>query len=132
MADLAFAEAFAAYGAKLRNVQWSVCAVAPDGALVVSLWGHHFERAKDRAMICRDSFSRWRGPGNAEFREKIANALKTKQAIRLVIADTRQTQDVESGADASTVKKTFYVRDDLVGEVIEATEDTYAIRFRKQ
>ena len=83
-------------------------------------------------MICRDSFSRWRGPGNAEFREKIANALKTKQAIRLVIADTKQTKDVESGADASTVKKTFYVRDDLVGEVIEATEDTYAIRFRKQ
>jgi hypothetical protein len=133
MADLAFAEAFAKYGAKLHNVQWSVCAVAPDGSLVVSLWRHHFhEKAKDGALICRDSFLRWSGPGNAEFREKIANAFKTKQVIRLVIADTAQTKDVESGADASTLKKTFNVREDLIGEVIEASDDNYAISFKKR
>ena len=131
MADLAFAEAFAKYSAKLRNLQWSVCAVAPDGSLVVSVWQHHFERAKDGAMVCRDSFSRWGGPGNAELREKIANAFKTKQAIRLVIAHTTQTKDVQSGVDASKLKKTFHVREDLIGEVIEANEDTYAIRFKK-
>jgi len=105
MADLAFAEAFAKYGAKLKNVQWSVCAVAPDGSLVVSLWHHHFEKAKDGAMICRDVFSRWTGPGNTEFREKIASAFQTKQAIRLVIANTKQTKEVEGGVDASTLKK---------------------------
>jgi len=132
MADLMFAEAFAKYGAKLRNVQWSVCAEAPDGALVVSVWQHHFERAKDEAMICRDSFSRWKGPGNTELREKVANAFKTKQVIRLVIATTSQTKAVESGADAKTLKKTFQVREDLIGEVIEASEDQYAIRFRKE
>ena len=132
MADLAFAEAFAKYGAKLRNVQWSVCAVAPDGSLVVSVWRHHFrDKAKDGALVCHDSFLRWSGPGNAELRERIANAFKSGQAIRLVIADTAQTKDVENGADASTLKKTFRVREDLIGEVIEATEDGYAIRFRK-
>ena len=132
MADLAFAEAFAKYGAKLRNVQWSVCAAAPDGSLVVSLWSHHFEKAKDGAMICRDSFQRWSGPGNAEFREKVTSALQTKQAVRLVIANTLQMKKIEGGAAASAVKKTFNVRDDLIGEVIEAGDDTYAIRFKKK
>jgi len=132
MADLGFAEAFAKYGAKLRNAQWSVCAVAADGSLVVSVWSHHFDKAKDGAMVCRDSFSRWSGPGNAELREKITNAFEKKQAIRLVIADTAQIKAVESGADAGALKKTFYVRDDLIGEVIEATEDRYAIQFRKK
>ena len=133
MAELTFAEAFARYGAKLRNVQWSVCADAPDGSLVVSLWRHHFrERAKDGGLICRDSFTRWSGPGNAEFREKIANAYRTKQVVRLVIADTAQTKEVEGGVDASKLKKTFNVREDLVGEVVEATADAYAIRFRRR
>ncbi len=31
MSDLGFAEAFAEYGARLKNVRWSVCAEAPDG-----------------------------------------------------------------------------------------------------
>lgn len=131
MADLAFAEAFAKYGAKLRNVQWSVCADAPDGSLVVSVWQHHFEKAKDRAMVCRDSFTRWKGPGNTELREKIANAFETKQIIRLIIAHTSQTKDVQSGVDAKTLKKTFHIREDLIGEVIEATDDSYAIRFKR-
>ena len=82
-------------------------------------------------MVSRDSFSRWGGPGNTELREKITNAFKTKQAIRLVVATTTQTKDVESGVDASNLKKVFHVREDLIGEVIEATADTYAIRFRK-
>lgn len=106
-----------------------MCEAAPDGSLVVSVWRHHFpERAKDGELICRDSFARWSGPGNAEFREKIASAFQTKQVIRLVIVDTAQTKDVESWADASTLKKTFNVREDLIGEVIEASNSTCACK----
>jgi len=68
-------------------------------------------------MVCRDSFTRWKGPGNTELREKIANAFETKQIIRLIIAHTSQTKDVQSGVDAKTLKKTFHIREDLIGEV---------------
>ena len=49
-----------------------------------------------------------------------------------MIADTPQTKQVEGGVDGSKLKKTFNVREDLVGEVIEATEDAYAIRFARR
>lgn len=132
MPDLAFAEAFAIYGAKLRNVQWSVCAEAPDNSLVVSLWQHHFEPPKDGAVLCRDSFNRWTGPGNAEFREKVAQAYATRQPIRVVIAHAKDPGAVQAGVDASTVKKTFSARDDWIGEVVSIVGDAYVFRFTRR
>ncbi len=131
MPDLAFAEAFARYGAKLRNVQWSVCADAPDGTLVVSLWQHHFDPPKDGAIVCRDSFSRWSGPGNSEFREKVARAYESHQPVRVVIAHTKNTAAVQAGVDASTLPKTFSVREDWIGEVTSIVGDEYAFRFTR-
>jgi hypothetical protein len=132
VANLGFAEAFAEYGAKLRNVQWSVCADAPDGALVVSLWQHHFDPPKDGAITCRGSFARWSGPGNAEFREKVETAFSTKQPIKVVIAHTTETDEVESGADASTLKKWFSIKKDWIGRVASIAEDEYVFEFTRR
>jgi len=41
---LRYCEAFARYGAKLRRGQLSLCALAPDGSLVISLSEHKFTR----------------------------------------------------------------------------------------
>jgi hypothetical protein len=129
LANLAFAEAFSKYGAKLKNVQWSVCADAPDGSLVVSLWQHHFGPAKDGVISCRGSFARWSGPGNSEFRDKVTNAFNTNQNIKVVIARTNQIGKVESGADASKLKNTFSIKEDWIGKVTSVIGDEYEFKF---
>lgn len=135
MATLGIKEAFARYGAPLRNVQWSVSAWAPDGALVVSLWGHHATvRRPEGVLEFTGSANRWQGPGNSEFRENIAKAYETQSPVRLIVVNTINSDDrdvVESGVDASAVKKDFDVRDELVGKVTGWDGDRYAVQFKK-
>ena len=129
MARLGLKDAFAKYGATLRNVQWSVSAWAPDGSLVLSLWAHHYRKGPGGSAEYHGSASRWSGPGNQEFRENVAKAFREKSRVRLVISSTEETGHVESGRDASQVKKDFHVREDLVGKVVEYDGDKYVIRF---
>lgn len=129
MRDLRFSEAFSKYGAKLKNVQWSVCAQAPDGSLVVSLWEHHFLSAKDGRAVCRDRFDRWKGPGNAEFRENVARAFASKQQVRLVISQTEKRDEVQTGVDASTVRKSFSIKEDWIGRVSRIEGEEYEFEF---
>ena len=131
MAKLGFAEAFAKYDAKLKNVNWSICAQAPDGSLVVSLWSHHFAKSADGVVTCSDTTERWSGLGKDEFRRALALALSSKQRVRVVIATAKDSHAVERGEDASKIAKTFAVRDDLVGEVVEYDGARFAIRFVK-
>jgi len=77
------------------------------------------------------SVNRWSGHGNKEFRENIAQAFATRSPVRLVIVKTDEIARVEAGEDASTVKKEFFLREDLVGEVAEFNRDEYVFRFRK-
>jgi len=130
MTRLGLKDAFAKYGATLRNVQWSVSAWAPEGSLVLSLWAHHYRKGPDGSAEYCGSASRWSGPGNQEFRENVAKAFREKSRVRLVISSTEETGHVESGRDASKVTKDFHVREDLVGEVVEYDGDKYVIRFR--
>jgi hypothetical protein len=132
MPSLAFAEAFAKYGAKLHNVQWSVCAEAPDGSLVVSLWQHHFEAPKDGSVVCRDSFSRWSGPANAEFRERVTKAFAANQPVRVVIAHSEDVASIQAGEDAGLTRKTFSVREDWQGRVLSIEGDNYAFVFTRR
>jgi hypothetical protein len=124
LADLAFAEAFAKYGAKLKNVQWSVCADAPDGSLVVSLWQDHFAPVKDGFVSCRGSFLGWSGPGNAEFRAKVTNAFNTNQNIKLVIARTDKIGEVESNK--------FIIKENWIGKVTSVVDDDYEFKFTRK
>lgn len=129
MADLRFAEAFSKYGAKLKNVQWSVCAEAPDGSLVVSLWEHHFSLPKDGRVLCRDRFDRWKGPGNTEFRERVQRAFTSHQQVRLVISHSDKPDEVQAGTNASTVRKSFSVREDWIGRVSRIDGEEYEFEF---
>lgn len=132
MARLGITEAFARYGATLRNPQWSVSAWSPAGELVVSLWDHHYRKGPDNTMEFFDSFNRWEGHGNSEFRKNVCRAYKEHKLVRLVIVKTDQVEQVEAGVDASKVKKDFSLRDDLVGEVVEIENDRYLFRFHRK
>jgi hypothetical protein len=105
MSDLGFAEAFAEYGAHLKNVQWSVCAEALDGSLVVSCWVHLFGMSHDGIIPYTDDLNRWQGNGNKELRERLAHAFASGQTIRVVFAKTDDIEAVNSGTDTSKIKK---------------------------
>jgi hypothetical protein len=132
MATQGIRAAFAQYGATLRNVQWSVSAWAADGSLVVSMWQHHRRKGTPAGtLVFEGSVNRWHGPGNDEFRENLDKALETGAVVRLVISRTDDVAHVESGADASKVKKDFFRKEDVVGKVTEWDGDRYAITFVK-
>lgn len=131
MATLGIRDAFArCYGAKLKNVQWSVSAWA-NGSLVVSMWAHHRRKnTPPGTLVFEDSVNRWCGPGNAEFRENIDRAFKTGATVRLVIARTDDVAYIETGGDASKVKKEFFCKEEVEGKVTEWDGDRYAISFK--
>lgn len=132
MSKLGITDAFAQYGATLKNPQWSVSAWAPDGSLVVSLWDHHYRKGPPRTMEFADSVNRWSGHGNREFRENIARAYAEGKDVSLVVAKTEQVARVQAGEDASKIPKEFFTRKDLVGRVIEFDGDRYAVQFRER
>jgi hypothetical protein len=80
-------------------------------------------------MEFSDSFKRWTGHGNNEFRENVRKAYEEQCAVRLVIVKTDQVERIQAGEDASTVRKEFFIRDDVVGEVVDINNDSYVIRF---
>lgn len=131
MATLGINEAFAQYGATLNNGQWSVSAWTPGGSLVVSLWDHHYRKCPPGAMEFAAKASRWTGHGNTEFRKNVALAFETSAPVRLVIVRTTETARVEAGEDGSTIPKDFFLREDLVGKVVEWDGENYAFRFTK-
>ena len=123
-------EAFARFGATLRNPQWSVSAWAPDGALIVSLWAHHTRRnAPPGTMEFEDRLDRWSGPGNSELRKNVLLAHQQGSLVRLVLVRTVETGRVQAGDDASKIPKTFAVREDLIGKVIHADDSGFVVQF---
>jgi hypothetical protein len=129
MGSLGLVEAFAKYGAVLRNAQWSVSAWGVDGSLVVSIWDHHYRKGPPGSMEFADSLDRWSGPGNREFRRNIERAFAEQSRVRLVVVRTRHPERVQAGEDASKIPKEFFLREDLQGKVIELSGNTYAFRF---
>ena len=126
---LRYAEAFARYGAKLRNKTWSLCAVAPDKSLVICLWACKFKRGGKYV----DKLSRVSGyrtlPGYRELGEKLQTALVTKQPICAVIAHCNEPNLVDSGASTGTLAK-YFTMSDLIGTVTHFGGDELVIEFR--
>jgi hypothetical protein len=58
--------------------------------------------------------TRERGAGRC-----LEHAFESKQTIRAVIAKASDTAAVDGGADASKIKKTFSVKQDWYGKVVE-------------
>jgi hypothetical protein len=132
MATKGISEAFAKHGARLKNVNWSVSAWNAAGELVLSLWAHHYRKGEGGSAEYFGKLSRWAGPGNSEFRANISDAYERRSPVRLVVVQTESIDHVDSGEDASKVKKDFSARDDLVGEVTEFDGENYVIRFRRR
>jgi len=134
MADLGFIEAFARFGAKPVNSMWAVSAIAQDGALVMSCWAHCCKSGGTGVLLYSDRLSRWHGNdlGNNLLKRHLAQAIAENLPVRMVVATTLETETVDNGHDASKVKKTFHIREDVVGRVASFDGDNYVIEFRRQ
>lgn len=131
MGALRFAEAFAKYGARLKNVNWSVCAAANDGSLAVSVWQHHIKKVGN-FLVCKDTMERWSGPGKNELRARLIFAKENNQEVSLVIVTTSKPELVDAGGDASKIPKTFSIRPDLVDKVTLLDGELFAISITKR
>ena len=98
----------------------------------MSLWQHHFEPSSHGTVVCRDSFARWSGAGNTEFRERVTNAFRTNQLVRAVIAHAGDVAAVQAGKDASKARNTFSVREDWQGRVMSIEGENYVIEFKRR
>jgi hypothetical protein len=132
MALLGISEAFGKYGATLRNVQWSVCAWAPDGALVVSLWAHHYRKGPANTVEYADRTERWSGPGKNEFQENVAKAFVERSPVRLIVVRTLYPERVQAGESANKIPKDFDAKTEQIGEVVEFDGNNYVFRFRRR
>lgn len=135
--SLIYTEAFAKYGATLNNQKWSVSAFGSDDALVVSLWQDWIKQGTEKGtLVYRDTLSLWKGndDGRNELRNHL-NAIKASGVrIRLVIAHPVSVDDaslVGKVADESKIKKTFSVREDVLGTLEEFDGDSLCIVFRR-
>lgn len=125
-------EAFARYGCKLNNVNWSVSAFNDKNELVVSLWEQYFDKADHGSITYKDRVSRWSGHGNKEFIKNLNKAVDGESGIRVVIAKTNKPDIVESGGDASKLKNTFSIKPNWLGKVEVWDGDDFQIKFTPQ
>ena len=134
---ISYTEAFAKYGATLTNPQWSVSALGPEPCLVVSLYQDLIKRGETKGtLVYRDVLSDWKGnePGRNELRQHLRKAKVSNLPIRLVIAHPVSPDEaklVGKVPDESIIKKTFSVREDLVGELVEFDDNSITIVFRR-
>ncbi|MCE0761276.1 hypothetical protein LWH94_19130 [Marinobacter sp. G11] len=129
---MGISDEFGKFGAKLKNVNWSVSAENTDGELVVSLWKHFFEPPEDGKIRYVDSVTRWSGHGNKEFKERLAKAYDNQQVVRAVIARTSDENAVRRGEDASKLKNSFGAKLDWVGVVSHWDGDNFIIEFERE
>jgi hypothetical protein len=131
---LRITEAFAKYGATLRNPRWAYSAIAADGSPVLSCWQRYLTSQPDGALCYEvNDFSHWSANpyGKSLLRGHLKQAFEDKLPVRMVLVTTTPPKAVVAGVDASKVPKTFQVREDLVGRVIEFTSERFVIDFRE-
>jgi hypothetical protein len=131
MSTLTLTDAFAAFGAKLRNVRWAMSAIAKDGALVISGWAHRLTRNATGERY-EDRLSRWVSNKMRQrlLREHLTTAVERGLPVRLVVATLDDPSNDIPGDDGSKYPKTFSIRPDLVGAVDEFDGDHFVIEFR--
>ena len=131
MKKLSLTEAFAYYGAKLRNTRWAYSAIANDGSLVISCWERFLHTDVDGHKRYEDHLSRWQSnhPGKNLLADHLRQAIEGSLSVRLVVATLDNPKESESG-DASSLPKTFTTEKDLVGKVVAFDGDAFVIEFR--
>lgn len=130
-----YTEAFAAYGAKLKNRKWSVSAFGADGNLVVCFWQNYIKPGPRKGtMIYKDTLSNWLG--NVHGRNEFAKHLRIVQSdglkLRLAIAHPKNTADevrVGTVADETSIDKTFSVMLNVIGTLEEFDGNSLRVVF---
>jgi len=130
MKKLTYTEAFAYYGAKLKNTRWAYSAIANDGSLVISCWEHFLHIDVDGHKRYEDHLSRWpSNNGKKLLTNHLRLAIEGNLPVRLIVA--KLDDPMESGiGDASRPHKTFSIEKDYIGKVVEFDGDVFAIEFR--
>jgi hypothetical protein len=126
MDRLGIAEAFARYGATLRNVRWAVSAIAADGSLVMSCWDFGIKTA-NKVMHYRDRLSEWSGGnvlGSDLLRGHLIQGSRDNLPVRLVIAHP-------ASADHSRIAEYFFVRPEVIGRITSFDGDQFTFEFVK-
>ena len=131
---LSLTEAFAKFNAKLINNQWTVSAISNDGDLVISCWFHLF---KSKPMRYEDKLSRWSSniPGNNQCKKDLQKAFDEKLTVNAVIVKSNELAIIDNSTEVKAVhehKKTFSVRNDIVGKVTVFDGDNFVIEFEKK
>ena len=127
-------EAFAEYGATLKNKQWACSAIADDGSVVVSLWQQFFRRSPTGGMRYEDSFWRWdvNKLGQNLMREQLRQALDNSLPIRVVIAIPETDEgkkEIEDGKPTNKLKKSFETKKSWTGRVVVLEDGRFVIDF---
>lgn len=131
-----YVEAFKKYGATLYIPRSSVSAFGNDGCLVVSVWQDYLRRGEVKGTLeYRDILANWKGntQGRAELKRHLSVVQASPRPIKLVIAHPATPADaamVGKVADESRIKKTFSIREDLVGSLESFDGDRLRIVFR--
>lgn len=70
--------------------------------------------------------------GNKFARQHLEQARDDDLPVRLVIARAEDTAPIDAGEDASNVRKSFGVRQDLVGRVSQFDGDEFELVFVRE
>ena len=129
---MGISDEFKKFGAKQKNIQWSVSAFNDKDELVVSIWGHPpllvFNK-ESRIQIYKDKVSRWSGLGNQEFRKNIEIAYLKNLKVRPIITLSKNFEEILKGADGSQFKNTFNAKLNWVGIVKLWDGEDFIIEF---
>ena len=129
---MGISDEFKKFGAKQKNIQWSVSAFNDKDELVVSIWGHQpllvFNKGS-RIQIYKDKVSRWSGLGNQEFRKNIEIAYLKNLKVRPIITLSKNFEEILKGTDGSQFKNTFNAKLNWVGIVKLWDGENFIIEF---
>lgn len=133
-----YTEAFARYGATLRNNMWSVGALNDKQELVLSAWENQltFDGLRKR-LVYTDQLSAWLGnePGRSELKRLLELAKEKSLPVRIVIAHPegeRAQAQVGKISDESLIRKSFSVRPELRGTITDFDGDRVSIEFARE
>ena len=116
MTKMTLTEAFARYGAKLKNRMWAYTAIATDGSFVFSCWNHRLKPKPGGLLRYEDNMTRWAGNvrGKNLLRDHLKQAFQGNLRVRLVVATAKDPELIDKGeGDASKMSKTISVRETL-------------------
>lgn len=133
MKPLTLTQAFATYGAKLKNARWAFSSIADDGSLVLSCWKHFLKSYVDGHQRYEDRLSRWttNTPGRQSLKDHLELAVAKNLPVRMVVATLEDPTD--KTIDGAGIRpKIFTVRPEMIGRIVQYDGDRFAIEFQVQ